>query len=166
MLAALTFLASSVLARTTPKVVVLVPVMAGMQLALHQAFGTLSGHAAAGPGPAAHHEHLHGAALASQVSDVVGGGATSDVATHAVGSTMLVLHLLASAVAAVLVARGERAARAAAHWVRSVVLRLPAVPRPVPSARQVAITREATPRPRTCTTPLPARGPPGALLAV
>jgi hypothetical protein len=127
-------------------------ILAGSQLALHQAFTTLSTTAVCTE--AGHHAYAGAGSL-----ECVATTASHGAAQH--GATMVVAHVLAAALTGLLLVRGEEAVWALAAWLRPLA-KLPSAvvlvihpPRAMPSPHALL-------RPRTlCQLKLePLRGPP------
>lgn len=94
------------------------PVMAVMlglsQLVLHEAFVRFSAASAFSPAPVG---HVHDLAALAQVPAVLAGGASAADP----GTLMLVLHAVATALTALMLAKGEAALWALSAWLRPLV---------------------------------------------
>jgi hypothetical protein len=119
------------------------------QLGLHWAFDALSVSASAAPPPSTSHVHVLAALSAPSTSDHLHGDST----------LMLVGHILATIVTALVLARGEQALWALLAWLTPLV-RLLAAAAPHPAPALPAFSEEPLP-PAWRTLRLPARrGPP------
>ncbi|MBD5785695.1 hypothetical protein IF650_05835 [Cellulosimicrobium terreum] len=158
-LAAFTFAGTTAVARARFTVPRLVLVLGGAQLALHTAFRTL-GHGVAScvtaPVPAGHGGHASLAVCDGPLAPLGDGAAAahSHLLTGAAGgagtvasadNVMLAAHVVATAVLAVVLARGERALERFLAWARSCpttagpVALVPAVRQTVLLVRQVPV---------------------------
>ena len=132
------------------------PVLAGYllagQFALHRAFSALSGPAVPGARSTA---HVHD----GQILPVPGPAAPQIMPTADPAAGMLGLHVLATLVTALVVARAEASLWALAAWLR--ILIGPPTPAGLPPAfRPVLIGGGRPARRGTALGPVPARGPP------
>ncbi len=153
-LGALIWLPVMILAGRRLEPATILAVLAGGQLALHRAF-ELFGTVQCAPSPAAEHAgHAGHAGHAAVALDCV-------AASHAGDSPgMLAAHLLATAVTALMLARGEAALWALAAWLRPLV-QLPAVPAaPVRAYLPLADQGPAPLHTAYLVTVVPLRGPP------
>ncbi|WP_100422500.1 hypothetical protein [Sediminihabitans luteus] len=116
-LTSLTLAVAALVARLPLHVGVVVPAMAGMQLALHRGFEALAMPAPV-PVAAERVHHLTDAQVAAQVGALGDAQAASGMHTSA---WMLAAHVGATVVAAVVIARGDAAARAALQWLAGLV---------------------------------------------
>ena len=153
-LGALTWLPVMILAGRRLEPATILAVLAGGQLALHRAF-ELFGTVQCAPSPVAEHAgHAGHAGHAAVALDCV-------AASHAGESPgMLATHLLATAVTALMLARGEAALWALAAWLRPLV-QLPAVTAaPVRASLPLADQGPVPLHTAYLVTVVPLRGPP------
>ncbi|MGM0931357.1 MAG: hypothetical protein ACQEXN_16840 [Actinomycetota bacterium] len=153
-LGALTWLPVMILAGRRLAPATILAVLAGGQLALHQAF-ELFGTVQCAPSPVAEHTgHAGHAGHAAVALDCV-------AASHTGNSPgMLAAHLLATALTALMLARGEAALWVLAAWLRPLV-QLPAVPAaPIAASLPLADQGPLPLHTAYLVTLVPRRGPP------
>ena len=125
-LLALTLLASVLATKVRLGLPAMTAVLGAGQILLHEAFGALAGTAAPIPGMPAGHQHDDGAALAGalqHLSPALGSSGLGSASAGAHSSLahdpgMLLGHLVATLLTALLLARGEAALWALAAWLR------------------------------------------------
>ncbi len=133
---ALTWLGCMLVSRWRLSVPAMAVLLAGSQVALHQGFEwfAMSGDPIGGTIPAG---HPHGTAMNLPDLDFSASAATPE---HASSTAMLMMHVLATAVTAVLLARGEAALWTLSDWLRPLLQ--PARPVPLPAATRPASIRQ------------------------
>ncbi|MBL0885707.1 hypothetical protein [Myceligenerans indicum] len=162
----LTVSASCLVAQARPRVWTLVPFLGAVQFFLHHAMAWSATATASGLGtaqPFGHAGHHSGAAVTAAVAPT-SHTALAGAQGHLANPRMVVLHLAAILVTAVLMAVGEATTRVALQVFRHVVPELTAPRMPTPDRPRVH------PRPAVLPTPLsvllarstPRRGPPVA----
>ncbi|MCW2133440.1 MULTISPECIES: hypothetical protein [Crystallibacter] len=140
----------------------LLPVLAAGQLLLHELFGLLSPHQGCAPagGPPAHHGPGPGTWCAAAADAVP--AAHLHLGEGLPALPMALAHLLAAAVAALMIARGETALRFAADCLLAL-FRLPAPAQWIPAVRVLPGTCGSVPVARTGYRRDSPRGPPAGI---